>query len=116
MLFLLFQLGKDRYALEASRVVEILPMVALKQLPKAPGAVAGVFSFRGQPVPVVDLCALTLGRPAHERLSTRIIVIRYPAEKGTQQLVGLVAEEATHLMRRDPGDFVQSGMKLSNAP
>ena len=35
MLFLLFQMGKDRYALEASRVVEVVPMLALNQLPQA---------------------------------------------------------------------------------
>ena len=32
MLFLLFQLGNDRYALEASRVVEVVPMLELNQL------------------------------------------------------------------------------------
>ena len=36
MLFLLFQLGNDRYALDASRVVEVLPLVELKHLPLAP--------------------------------------------------------------------------------
>ena len=28
MLFLVFQLGKDRYAVEANRVVEVLPLLA----------------------------------------------------------------------------------------
>ena len=49
MLFLLFQLGKDRYALEASRVVEVVPLLALKQLPQAPKGVAGIFNYRGPP-------------------------------------------------------------------
>jgi len=78
MLFLLFQLGNDRYALEAGRVVEVLPLVELKGLPQSPPGVAGVFNYRGQPVPAVDLCALTLQRPAQECLSTRIIVVRCP--------------------------------------
>ena len=75
MLFLLFQLGNDRYVLEASRVVEVVPLLELKQLPRAPKGVAGIFKYRGRPVPAVDLCALTLGRPASERLSTRIIIV-----------------------------------------
>ena len=45
MLFLLFQLGNDRYVLEASRVVEVVPLLALKQLPQAP---EGVAEFRTQ--------------------------------------------------------------------
>ena len=30
-MFLLFQLGNDRYVLEASRVVEVLPLLELKK-------------------------------------------------------------------------------------
>ena len=36
MLFLLFQLGQDRYALDASRVVEVVPLLTLKQFPRPP--------------------------------------------------------------------------------
>ena len=49
MLFLLFRLGKDRYALPAREVVEVLPMLEVKQIPQAPLAVRGVFDFRGRP-------------------------------------------------------------------
>src|SRR5580692_2688337 len=85
VLFLLFQLGHDRYALEASRVLEVLPLLELKKLPGAPRGVAGIFNYRGRPVPAVDLSEMTLGRPASERLSTRIIVVNYPDETGRDQ-------------------------------
>jgi chemotaxis-related protein WspB len=68
MVFLLFQLGSGRYALEASRVVEVVPLLEMKPLPQAPRGVAGIFNYRGRPVPAVDLSALTLGQPASERL------------------------------------------------
>ena len=116
MLFLLFQLGRDRYALEASRVVEVVPLLALKQLPQAPKGVAGVFNYRGQPVPAVDLSALTLGQPASERFSTRIIIVNYPDDSGTNHLLGLIAEHATEMVRKEAKDFVDSGMKLGAAP
>jgi chemotaxis-related protein WspB len=61
MLFLLFQLGSERYALDASRVVEVVPLLCLQRLPQAPPGVAGVFNYRGQPVPAVDLSQLTMG-------------------------------------------------------
>ncbi len=116
MLFLLFQLGKDRYALEASRVVEVVPLLALQKLPQSPKGVAGVFNYRGRPVPAVDLGMLTLGQPASERLSTRIIIVNYPDESGTTHLLGLIAERATETLRRDAKDFVDPGVKLGAAP
>lgn len=116
MLFLLFQIGKDRYALEAGRVVEVLPLVGLRPLPQAPKGVAGAFNYRGRSVPAVDLCELFLGRPAGERLSTRIIIVRYPDARGSLHLLGLVAEEATETLRRKAKDFVEPGLKVPSAP
>lgn len=116
MLFLLFQLGKDRYALGASRVVEVAPLLALKRLPQAPKGVAGIFNYRGRPVPAVDLCELATGQPASERLSTRIIIINYQHENGTEHLLGLIAENATEMLRRNTKDFVDSGVTMESAP
>ena len=82
MLFLLFHLGKDRYALDASRVVEVVPLLTLRRIPQAPRGVAGIFNYRGQPVPAVDLGELMLGQPASPRLSTRIILVHYPDDGG----------------------------------
>lgn len=116
MLFLLFQLGQDRYVLDASRVVEVLPLLELKNIPQAPRGVAGLFNYRGQPVPAVDLCALTLDQPARPRLSTRIIVVKYSHAAGKNLLLGLIAEHATEMLRRDTKDFVDSGIQLGHAP
>ncbi|MBP9900697.1 MAG: chemotaxis protein CheW [Verrucomicrobiota bacterium] len=109
MLFVLFQLGQDRYALEARRVVEVLPLLALKRLPASPRGVAGVFVYRGQPVPALDLCELTLGRPAREQLSTRILLVQHRQTAGPSQLIGLVAERVTGTLRREEKDFVPAG-------
>ena len=116
MLFLLFQLGNDRYALDANRVVEVVPLVALKRLPQAPRGVAGIFNFRGRPVPAVDLSELTLGQPAAERLSTRIVIVHYPDGAGRAQLLGLIAEYATETLRTEPSAFVDYGVRMGSAP
>ncbi len=115
MLFLTFQLANDRYALDASQIAEVLPLVGIKQIPQAPTGVAGLVDYRGAAVPVIDLCQLALGRPSAERLSTRIIVVRYPDGGGDTQLLGLVAEKATGMMRREPSDFVESGIANERA-
>jgi len=116
MLFLLFQLGQERYALEAGRVVEVVPLLELKRFPQSPPGVAGMFIYHGRPVPALDLCKLTLDRPATEHLSTRIIIVNYSDTPGQDQLVGLIAERATETIRRDRKDFVDAGMRLSTAP
>ena len=64
MLFLIFELGADRYALQAAHIAEVLPVVRIKRVPHAPPGVIGVFDYHGAPVPVIDLSELTLGRPA----------------------------------------------------
>ena len=63
MLFVVFQIGETGYALAASEVVEILPMLPLRMLRGAPAGMAGSFAYRGDFLPAVDLCALELGRP-----------------------------------------------------
>lgn len=110
MLFLLFQLGNDNYALEAAQVAEVLPLVDIKRIPLAPAGVAGIINYRNAPVPVVDLSALMLGVPAPARLSTRIVLVHYPVNRGDMRLLGLIAERATETVRCDPSDFVPPGI------
>jgi chemotaxis-related protein WspB len=116
MLFVLFQLGNDRYALEASHVVEVVPLLTLKQIPHAPRGVAGLFNYRGRPVPAVDLCDLALKKPAGERFSTRIIIVNYPDACGNNRLLGLIAENATSTFWKESADFTAGGGRTSAAP
>jgi chemotaxis-related protein WspB len=116
MLFLLFELANDRYALDVSEIAEVLPLVHLKRIPQAPAGVAGLFNYHGSPVPAIDLSALTLGRPAESRLSTRLILVRYPDDGGEPRLLGLIAEHATDTMRRAAEDFVVSGVAGDQTP
>jgi chemotaxis-related protein WspB len=110
MLFIVFQLGDNRYALEAAQIAEILPLVGIKPISQAPHGVAGVFNYRGAPVPVIDLSELMLGRPARRSLSTRIIMVRYANHKSAKRLLGLIAEKAIDTVRRDAGEFVSTGI------
>jgi len=116
MLFLLFELGQDRYALQATRIAEVLPLVRIKQIPQAPPGVAGMFNYRGAPVPVIDLAELALGRPAERRLSTRILLLHYGADSAPPQLLGLIVERATEMLRREPAEFRDAGLANEATP
>jgi chemotaxis-related protein WspB len=116
MLFLIFELGKDRYALDVRQIAAVLPLVGVKQIPKAPAAMNGLFNYRGTPVPVIDLSQLTLGRPSARRLSTRMVLVHYPDQSGTMHLLGLIAERVTETARHEASDFVASGITNAGAP
>jgi chemotaxis-related protein WspB len=75
MLLLVFRVAEDAYAVDAGRVVEVVPRVALRTLPHAPAALAGVFRYRGRVVPVIDLGVLLDVGPCPLLLSTRIILV-----------------------------------------
>ncbi|MBC3383781.1 chemotaxis protein CheW [Pseudomonas sp. SWRI12] len=116
-LFLVFCIGNERYALQATDVVEVLPRLPLKPIARAPSWVAGVFAWRGTVVPVIDLCALTFGRSAEPRTSTRLVLVRYQGDtQQTGQVLGLILEQATDTLRCDPVDFKPYGLDNRQAP
>jgi len=115
MLFLLFELGTERYALDAGQVVAVLPRLGVKEIPHAPPAVAGLCHYRGSPAPVIDLGQLALGRPCANRLSTRIVLVHFPDPAHGPHLLGLLAERATETLRCDEGDFVPAGVRIDAA-
>ena len=94
-------------------MTRVLPLVALKAIPGAPRGVAGLIDYRGAAVPAIDLSALALGRAAARRVSTRVFMVNYPcsARAGDTRLLGLIAEHATEMTSKAPGDFQFSGVR-----
>jgi chemotaxis-related protein WspB len=115
MLFILFQIGRDRYALSADSIIEVLPLMNLKRVPCAPVGVAGVLNYRGTPVPVVDLNEMMLAEPAARRLSTRIILVKYPLDAEHPRALGLIAEHATNMIQKSSQDFIGTGVESDDA-
>lgn len=94
MLALTFQVGADRVAVDVRRVREVVPRVRLTPA-GGPPWVAGVFVYRGQVVPVVDLHRLTGAGECPPHLSSRILLVPYPA--GADALVGLLATQVADI-------------------
>jgi chemotaxis-related protein WspB len=116
MLFLVFQIGSDRYALDTAQIVEVLPLVKSKHIPQAAPGVVGAFNYHGAPVPLIDLADLSLGKPSRRQMSTRIILVTYLEADGEKHLLGLLAEQATETIRRSAEEFVDSGVTVDQAP
>ncbi len=118
MLFLLCQIGDGRYSIDAKRVLEVLPFLNLMPVPQALPGLAGLFTYRGKPVPVVDLSCLLLGRPAQARLSTRLVLTRcdedsqacLPDRQAEEGVAGFIAERATGTFRCEPAEFIPANV------
>ena len=116
-LFLVFHIGDERYALKATEVAEVLPRLPLKPIAHAPVWVAGIFAHRGTLVPVIDLSALTFGKPAQARTSTRLVLVNYQPQPWVEpRRLGLILEQGTDTLRCDLGEFKPYGLDNREAP
>jgi chemotaxis-related protein WspB len=95
MLTLVFHIGADRLALDVRRVKEVVPRVRLRPLACSPAWLTGVFVYRGQVVPVLDLHRLVGAGDCPAHLSSRIILVPQPGDDG--RLLGLLAAQVADL-------------------
>lgn len=117
MLMLLFYVGSERYAIECSSVVEVVRLISLRKPKQAPPSVAGLFKYRNLIVPVIDLCQLILGAPCKMHLSTRIILVHYQGSgQEAAPILGVMAERVTETIDRQDTEFVNSGIRINEAP
>jgi len=118
MQLLTFSVAGQAYAIESRRVVEVLPLVPARPIPRAPDYVRGIFTYRGRLVPLIDLGRRLADSPLQERLSTRVIVVAYRAadeDRGGGQL-GLVAENVISIVSADQADATLPPLGLEAAP
>ena len=114
MLILGVSIGKEQYGIEAIRVIEVVPLIPLKKVPLADASIKGLFNYRGQPTPVIDLCQLFEQRPCSDNLSTRIVIVNYQQAPGAPRALGFIAEHITDVMRCQPNDMRNSGISNSS--
>ncbi len=125
MLLLAFTIDANRYAVDAARVIEVVPRVRLRTAPLAPGYLAGLLSYRGRIVPILELGLLIGSDRCRDRLATRILLVdatparleAQPAREPHERVVmGLVAEQASDLLKVESNDLIPAPVRLPNAP
>lgn len=116
VLLVVFQMGGERYALDSRHVVEIVPLVRFRELPRAPEYVCGLFEYRGQVTPVVDLSSLAGKGSSQRLLSTRIILAHYRDSGDRVRVLGLLAERVTDTIAVDEKDLQPTGIRIEDSP
>lgn len=118
MIFLVFEIDGNPFALAADRIHRIIPFVSTRKLPRAPEAVAGLLEYRGVSVPVLDLSILMGFGPSPANLSTRTILTHYadPESSKPRGLLGLVAPAAIETIKISPSALTAKGIDVRDAP
>jgi chemotaxis-related protein WspB len=117
MLLLMFQVMEGWYAVEADRVVEVVPRVDVRAVPHVPEALAGLFRYRGKVVPVIDLGLLMGEAACRPRLSTRIIVVKTSAAgPEAAEWLGLIAEQVNDVRKISEDEIGASPLNVDQAP
>lgn len=113
---LAFQLGEGQYALPLRDLVEVIPLLPIRAAPHAPDCISGLIHYRGQAVPVLDLCQLALGRPCEELTSTRLAVLRWPLAGRAAPLLALMIERAVSEVKLAPEMFQPMPLRIEETP
>ena len=98
--YLTFTLGDEGFAIEISKVREVLDFTNLTKIPRTPDFMAGVINLRGNVVPVIDL-GLQLGMNAVEKTVDTCIVIAEVAVLSETLHLGMLADSVQEVIDID---------------
>ncbi|MBU8893109.1 MAG: chemotaxis protein CheW [Bacteroidales bacterium] len=100
--YLSFKLGKETFASNVSKVLNILEMMKITKVPKSPSYMKGVINLRGDVLPLVDT-RLKFGMPQTEiSTNTCILVLNVEVDGESINIGALV-------------DFVQEVLELGES-
>ncbi|GAB1408871.1 chemotaxis protein CheW [Desulfovibrionales bacterium] len=89
-----FSIGDEEFGVEILKVQEIIRMLEITKVPKAPAFVEGVINLRGKVIPILDLRKrFGLSARNHDK-NTRIIVIEI-----NSMIVGFVVDSVSEVLR-----------------
>jgi purine-binding chemotaxis protein CheW len=105
--FLSFKLGEEVFAINVSKVINILELSQITRIPKAPEYMKGVINLRGTVLPVVDL-RLKFGLQEKEKtVDTSIIVISIDLA-GEAVLTGILVDSVKEVLELKTAEIVPS--------
>jgi len=98
---LTFKLGDEVYALDISKVREVLDFTSATKVPRTPDYMRGVINLRGSVVPVVDL-RLKFGMSLPERAVNTCVIITEVVIDGDTLVLGALADSVQEVLDLEP--------------
>lgn len=98
--YLTFMLDDEVFALDISKVREVLEFTQVTKVPRTPSFMRGVINLRGSVVPVVDM-RLKFGMPATETTVNTCVIIVEIAQDDEVTVMGALADSVQEVMELD---------------
>jgi len=99
--YLSFKLDDEDFALDISKVREVLDFAKITKVPQVPEFMCGVINLRGSVVPVVDLNMKFGIKSTEKTVNTRIIIGEVTIE-GDGTVLGVLADSVHEVMELEP--------------
>jgi chemotaxis-related protein WspB len=103
MLAVTFRVAAAAYAIDCGHIEAVIPEVQLRPVAHGAAWLKGVFVYRGELTPVIDLCQLIGGYACPPRLSSRVLLVRSTAPAAGARMTGLLAEHMTEARQLSAG-------------
>ena len=98
--FLTYKLGDETFALDITKVREVLDFTTVTKVPRTPEFMRGVINLRGSVVPVVDL-RLKFGMTKTENGVNTCIIITEVTVDGDTTILGCLADSVQEVLDLD---------------
>ena len=108
--YLTFKLGEEIFALDVSKVREILDFTAVTKVPRTPEFMRGVINLRGSVVPVVDM-RLKFGMTKTEKTVNTCIVVVEISMDNDNTILGIIADSVQEVIELEP-DHIEPAPKI----
>jgi len=95
--FLSFKMDKEVFAINVSKVINILEMKQITKVPKTPKFLKGVINLRGTVLPVVDL-RIKFGLPEKETTVDTSIIVLSIEKDGETTLLGTLVDAVSEVL------------------
>ena len=107
-----FNLGGESYAMDIQIAREIVEMLPITPIPRAPGHVTGLLNLRGEITTIINIHHLLGIKPAKEREEQNIMVLVPDAFENTS--VGMIVDEVHSVLTVEDKD-IDTNVKGVNA-
>jgi purine-binding chemotaxis protein CheW len=108
--YLTFKLDQEVFAIDISKVREVLDFTTVTKVPRTPEFMRGVINLRGSVVPVVDL-RLKFGMSMTEKTVNTCIIIVEVAVDDETTILGALADSVQEVMDLGP-DHIEPAPKI----
>ena len=95
--FITFSLGKEEYGISIGKVKEIIEMLDITPVPKAPDFVKGIINLRGKLIPVISLRQRFAMDAIDYDKGTCILVVD-TEQKGVQKPLGIIVDSVSEVI------------------